>query len=239
MPSCRRYRRRAPSSSWGCPSPIRWPMDWRSDVVPARPQGRADLEKTRAGARLPRQRRCDAARSHGLLQSIYVYGVDLPPDATSMASTASSSGPSAGRGRRALLARQAGLNYRLATPTTDDKRPGRARQRRASSITSRSRASLARRHPTRKKWRRRSRGSSAIQAAGLGLASVPGAGGGHRIRGRWRVVGSALVSVLKGSLDPNDNATENTVSGVVDLVAALARGVRGASADKSTRSAPR
>jgi tryptophan synthase alpha chain len=52
------------------------------------------------------------------------------------------------------------------------------------------------------------------------------------------VVGSALVSVLKGSLDLNDKATEKTVSGVVDLVAALARGVRGASADKSTQSAP-
>ena len=53
------------------------------------------------------------------------------------------------------------------------------------------------------------------------------------------VVGSALVSVLKGSLDLNDKATETTVSGVVDLVAALARGVRGASADRSTQSAPR
>jgi F420-0:gamma-glutamyl ligase len=53
------------------------------------------------------------------------------------------------------------------------------------------------------------------------------------------VVGSALVSVLKGSLDSNDKATEKTVSGVVDLVAALARGVRGASADKSAPSAPR
>ena len=53
------------------------------------------------------------------------------------------------------------------------------------------------------------------------------------------VVGSALVNVLKGSLDVNDKATEKTVSGVVDLVAELARGVRGASADKPTSSAPR
>jgi hypothetical protein len=44
------------------------------------------------------------------------------------------------------------------------------------------------------------------------------------------------VNVLKGSLDPNNKATEKTVSGVVNLVAELARGVRGASADKSTKS---
>ena len=47
------------------------------------------------------------------------------------------------------------------------------------------------------------------------------------------------MSVLKGSLDLNDKATEKTVSGVVDLVVALARGVRGASADKFTQSAHR
>jgi len=47
------------------------------------------------------------------------------------------------------------------------------------------------------------------------------------------------VNVLKGSLDVNDKATGKTVSGVVDLVAELARGVRGASADKPTSSAPR
>jgi tryptophan synthase alpha chain len=51
------------------------------------------------------------------------------------------------------------------------------------------------------------------------------------------VVGSALVNVLKRSLDPDDKATEKTVSGVVNLVAELARGVRSAGADKSTQSA--
>jgi tryptophan synthase alpha chain len=42
------------------------------------------------------------------------------------------------------------------------------------------------------------------------------------------VVGSALVSALKTSLDGNDKPTPKTVAAVTDLVAELARGVRGA-----------
>jgi tryptophan synthase alpha chain len=42
------------------------------------------------------------------------------------------------------------------------------------------------------------------------------------------VVGSALVNALKGSLDADDKPTAKTVTVVVNLVAELARGVRGA-----------
>ena len=49
------------------------------------------------------------------------------------------------------------------------------------------------------------------------------------------VVGSALVGALKDSLDRDDKATAKTVTAVLNLVAALARGVRG-NADKSTQS---
>jgi tryptophan synthase alpha chain len=42
------------------------------------------------------------------------------------------------------------------------------------------------------------------------------------------VVGSALVNALKGSLDRDDKATAKTVTVVINLVAELARGVRGA-----------
>jgi tryptophan synthase alpha chain len=42
------------------------------------------------------------------------------------------------------------------------------------------------------------------------------------------VVGSALVNALKASLDRDDKATAKTVTVVVNLVAELARGVRGA-----------
>src|SRR5215510_12522354 len=51
------------------------------------------------------------------------------------------------------------------------------------------------------------------------------------------VVGSALVSALKASLDRDDKATAKTVDAVTGLVAELARGVRGARAGKSTQSA--
>jgi len=42
------------------------------------------------------------------------------------------------------------------------------------------------------------------------------------------VVGSALVNALKGSLDRDDKPTAKTVTVVINLVAELARGVRGA-----------
>ena len=42
------------------------------------------------------------------------------------------------------------------------------------------------------------------------------------------VVGTALVDVLRGSLDTEDRATAKTVTAVADLVASLAQGVRGA-----------
>jgi tryptophan synthase alpha chain len=42
------------------------------------------------------------------------------------------------------------------------------------------------------------------------------------------VVGSALVDVLRASLDKNGKATRNSIKAVTDLVTALADGVRGA-----------
>jgi tryptophan synthase alpha chain len=42
------------------------------------------------------------------------------------------------------------------------------------------------------------------------------------------VVGSALIDALKASLDSNDKATGRTVKAVTDLVAELAKGVKGA-----------
>ena len=42
------------------------------------------------------------------------------------------------------------------------------------------------------------------------------------------VVGSALIDALKQSLDPDNKATARTETAVVNLVAELAKGVRGA-----------
>src|SRR4029077_12644449 len=59
-----------------------------------------------------------------------------------------------------------------------------------------------------------------VRTAGQAAAIAAGADG--------VVVGSALVSALKASLDPEDRASAKTVTAVVNLVAELARGVRGA-----------
>src|SRR4051794_25989021 len=143
-----------------------------------------------------------------------------------------------------LPALKAGLNFiRLATPTTDDKRlpavlantsgfvyyvsiPGITGA--ATPDAGKVAAGVARikRHP------------KLPVAVGFGVRTAEQAAG-IASGADGVVVGSALVNVLKGSLDVNDKATGKTVSGVVDLVAELARGVRGASADKSTQSAPK
>ena len=143
-----------------------------------------------------------------------------------------------------LPALKAGLNFiRLATPTTDDKRLPAVLANTSGfvyyvSITGITGAATPDAEKVAAAVARIKRHTNLPVAVGFGVRTAEQAAG-IASGADGVVVGSALVSVLKGSLDPNDKATEKTVSGVVDLVAALARGVRGASADKSTRSAPR
>ncbi len=143
-----------------------------------------------------------------------------------------------------LPALKAGLNFiRLATPTTDDKRLPAVLANTSGfvyyvSITGITGAATPDAEKVAAAVARIKRHTKLPVAVGFGVRTAEQAAG-IASGADGVVVGSALVSVLKGSLDPNDKATEKTVSGVVDLVAALARGVRGASADKSTRSAPR
>ena len=143
-----------------------------------------------------------------------------------------------------LPALKAGLNFiRLATPTTDDKRLPAVLANTSGfvyyvSITGITGAATPDAGKVAAAVTRIKRHTKLPVAVGFGVRTAEQAAG-IASGADGVVVGSALVSVLKGSLDPNDKATEKTVSGVVDLVAALARGVRGASADKSTRSAPR
>jgi tryptophan synthase alpha chain len=143
-----------------------------------------------------------------------------------------------------LPALKAGLNFiRLATPTTDDKRLPAVLANTSGfvyyvSITGITGAATPDAGKVAAAVARIKRHTKLPVAVGFGVRTAEQAAG-IASGADGVVVGSALVSVLKGSLDPNDKATEKTVSGVVDLVAALARGVRGASADKSTRSAPR
>src|SRR3954469_8216947 len=178
----------------------------------------------------------------GYYNPIYIYGVDR------FLRDAGSAGvdglivvdlPPEEDDELCLPALKAGLNFiRLATPTTDDKRLPAVLNNTSGfvyyvSITGITGAATPDNSKVSTAVERIKRHTKLPVAVGFGVktpaharAIAQGADG--------VVVGSALVSVLKGSLDLNDKATEKTVSGVVDLVAALARGVRGASADKST-----
>ena len=183
----------------------------------------------------------------GYYNPIYVYGVDR------FLRDAKSAGvdgliivdlPPEEDGELCLPALKAGLNFiRLATPTTDDKRLPAVLANTSGfvyyvSVTGITGSASADSSAVSAAVARIKRHTKLPVAVGFGVRTAEQAAG-IASGADGVVVGSALVSVLKGSLDPNDKATEKTVSGVVDLVAALARGVRGASADKSTQSARR
>jgi tryptophan synthase alpha chain len=141
-----------------------------------------------------------------------------------------------------LPALKAGLNFiRLATPTTDDKRLPAVLANTSGfvyyvSITGITGAATPDAGKVAAAVARIKRHTKLPVAVGFGVRTAEQAAG-IASGADGVVVGSALVNVLKGSLDPNNKATEKTVSGVVNLVAELARGVRSASADKSTQSA--
>jgi tryptophan synthase alpha chain len=182
----------------------------------------------------------------GYYNPIYVYGVDrFLRDATS----AGVDGliivdlPPEEDEELCLPALKAGLNFiRLATPTTDDKRLPAVLANTSGfvyyvSITGITGAATPDPEKVAAAVARIKRHTRLPVAVGFGVRTAEQAAG-IASGADGVVVGSALVNVLKRSLDPNDKATEKTVSGVVDLVAELARGVRSAGADKSTQSAP-
>src|SRR5215471_1910279 len=123
-----------------------------------------------------------------------------------------------------LPALKAGVNFiRLATPTTDDKRlpavlantSGFVYYVSITGITGAAAVARIKRHtklPVAVGFGVRSAEQAAVIAAGADGV----------------VVGSALVNALKASLDGDDKVTAKTVTVVVNLVAELARGVRGA-----------
>ena len=183
----------------------------------------------------------------GYYNPIYVYGVDR------FLRDAKSAGvdgliivdlPPEEDGELCLPALKAGLNFiRLATPTTDDKRLPAVLANTSGfvyyvSITGITGAATPDAGKVAAAVARIKRHTKLPVAVGFGVRTAEQAAG-IASGADGVVVGSALVNVLKGSLDVNDKATGKTVSGVVDLVAELARGVRGASADKPTSSAPR
>jgi tryptophan synthase alpha chain len=141
-----------------------------------------------------------------------------------------------------LPALAAGLNFiRLATPTTDDKRLPAVLANTSGfvyyvSITGITGAATPDPGKVTGAVARIKRHTGLPVAVGFGVRTAEQAAaiasGADGV-----VVGSALVSALKASLDRDDKATPKTVEAVTGLVAELARGVRGARADKFTQSA--
>jgi tryptophan synthase alpha chain len=172
----------------------------------------------------------------GYYNPIYIYGVDrflqdakstgvdglivvdLPPEADD---------------ELCLPALGTGLNFiRLATPTTDDRRLPAVLANTSGfvyyvSITGITGAAGADPGRVANAVGRIKRHTTLPVAVGFGVrtaeqaAALAGSADGV-------VVGSALVSLLESTLDSDGKATEKTVVTVTDLVAGLARGVRGA-----------
>jgi tryptophan synthase alpha chain len=143
--------------------------------------------------------------------------VDLPPEADD---------------ELCLPAIERGLNFiRLATPTTDDKRLPTVLKNTSGfvyyvSITGIT--GMASPDPSRVATavERIKRHTTLPVAVGFGVKTAAQARAiGAAADGV--VVGSAIVSAVAESLDGNGRATKRTVSAVTDLVAELARGVRG------------
>jgi tryptophan synthase alpha chain len=172
----------------------------------------------------------------GYYNPIYIYGVDrflidartagvdgliivdLPPEEDS---------------ELCLPAMKAGLNFiRLATPTTDDKRLPAVLANTSGfvyyvSITGITGSASADAGAVGDAVARIKRHTSLPVCVGFGIRT-PDAARAIAEHANGAVVGTALVDVLRDSLDVEGRATAKTVNAVADLAAALAQGVRGA-----------
>jgi tryptophan synthase alpha chain len=172
----------------------------------------------------------------GYYNPIYIYGVDK------FLADAKSAGvdgliivdlPPEEDEELCLPALKAGLNFiRLATPTTDDKRLPAVLANTSGfvyyvSITGITGAAAPDVSKTKDAVARIKRHTKLPVAVGFGVRS------GEQARAIAEgadgvVVGSALVDLVRESLDEHGKATARTVTMVTDLVTQLAQGVRGA-----------
>jgi tryptophan synthase alpha chain len=172
----------------------------------------------------------------GYYNPIYIYGVDK------FLADAKSAGvdgliivdlPPEEDTELCLPAMKAGLNFiRLATPTTDDKRLPAVLANTSGfvyyvSITGITGAASADTAAVGAAVARIKRHTKLPVCVGFGIRT-PEAARGIAEKADGAVVGTALVDVLRGTLDADGRATGKTVGAVADLVAALAQGVRGA-----------
>src|ERR1700727_267578 len=172
----------------------------------------------------------------GYYNPIYIYGVDkflvdakssgvdglivvdLPPEEDS---------------ELCVPALKAGLNFiRLATPTTDDKRLPAVLANTSGfvyyvSVTGITGSAAADSSAVGEAVARIKRHTALPVCVGFGIRT-PQAASAIAAKADGAVVGSALVDVLRGSLDADGRATATTVGAVADLTASLAPGGRGA-----------
>jgi tryptophan synthase alpha chain len=172
----------------------------------------------------------------GYYNPIYIYGVDkflVDAKAAGVDGLIIVDLPPEEDEELCLPALKAGLNFiRLATPTTDDKRLPKVLTNTSGfvyyvSITGITGSAIPDPAKVTAAVKRIKRHTDLPVAVGFGVkdaasarAIAQGADG--------VVVGSALVEVLRKSLDQNGKATTGTVKAVADLVAQLAAGVRSA-----------
>lgn len=172
----------------------------------------------------------------GYYNPIYIYGVDkflvdaksagvdgliivdLPPEEDT---------------ELCLPAMKAGLNFiRLATPTTDDKRLPAVLANTSGfvyyvSITGITGSASAATSDVATAVARIKRHTKLPVCVGFGIRT-PEAARDIAQAANGAVVGSALIDVLRETLDTDGKATTRTVPAVADFVSSLAQGVRGA-----------
>jgi tryptophan synthase alpha chain len=172
----------------------------------------------------------------GYYNPIYIYGVDrflVDAKAVGVDGLIVVDLPPEEDDELCLPALKAGLSFiRLATPTTDDRRlpavlantSGFVYYVSITGITGAATPEPSQVNAAVARIKRHTRLPVAVgfgvRTAGHARAIAAGADG--------VVVGSALVSALKDSLDKDNKATAKTQTAVVNLVAELARGVRAA-----------
>ncbi len=172
----------------------------------------------------------------GYYNPIYIYGVDK------FLADAKSAGvdgliivdlPPEEDTELCIPAMKAGLNFiRLATPTTDDKRLPAVLANTSGfvyyvSITGITGSASAATSDVASAVARIKRHTKLPVCVGFGIRT-PVAARDIAQAANGAVVGSALIEVLRETLDANGNATAKTVPAVADFVSSLAQGVRGA-----------
>src|SRR5919198_2149547 len=172
----------------------------------------------------------------GYYNPIYIYGVDRflrDADKAGVDGLIVVDLPPEEDDELCLPALRAGLNFiRLATPTTDDRRLPAVLNNTSGfvyyvSITGITGAAAPDTSKVATAVARIKRHTKLPVAVGFGVRTAEQAAAIAR-GADGVVVGSALVEMVRGSLDKEGKPTARIVQAVSDLVAALSRGVRGA-----------